>query len=77
MSWTQPVRPSAGQAQLFEAPAPAPAPAVAAPAQPPQPAAHNPGPAEASGGSPPEPKKVVWTSAPSFDTLDGGIRRDE
>jgi ribonuclease E len=75
MSWTQPVRPNAGQAQLFEAAAPAPV--VTAPPPPsPSPAASSPGPAEASGGSP-EPKKVVWTSAPAFESLDGGIRRDE
>ena len=74
MSWTQPARPNAGQAQLFEAAAPSPA--VTPPPQSSSPAANIPGPADVPGGSP-EPKKVVWTSAPAFESLDSGPRRDE
>ena len=81
MSWTQPVRPNAGQsegqAQLFESTAPAPAPSVAAPAPPPPsaPPANGPGSAADQGAAP--AKQVVWTSAPVPDTWHSDARRDE
>ena len=73
MSWTQPARQNAGQAQLFEAATPSPI--VTAPPPPPA-AASGPGTVEAPGASP-EPKKVVWTSAPPTENWDAGLRRDE
>ena len=78
MSWTQPVRPNAGQnegqAQLFETAAPAPP--VAAPAPPPSaPPANGPESAANQGAAP--AKQVVWSSAPVPDTWHSDARRDE
>ena len=73
MSWTQPARPGAGQAQLnlgaFEA-APAreaePAPAPAAPAAP------------AAAPAPPAAQpQVVWSSAPEPKSWHSDVRNDE
>jgi ribonuclease E len=62
MSWTQPARPSAGQAQLFEPASPA---GLAAP--PPGPATNGPG----------SEKKVVWSSAALPASWHGDDPRDE
>jgi hypothetical protein len=78
MSWTQPARQSAGQAQLnlgnFEA-APAreaqPAPPPAAPAPP---AAV---PASAPPAAPATPPQVVWSSAPEPTSWHSDVRNDE
>ncbi|MBS0388678.1 MAG: Rne/Rng family ribonuclease, partial [Proteobacteria bacterium] len=79
MSWTQPARSSAGQAQLFDAPAraepampaPSPAPAPTPPAQQAAP------PAPQSETPPPASKQVVWSSGPANDSWHSESRRDE
>ena len=66
MSWTQPARPNASQAQLFEASAPDRAP----PAPGPQGGTAAPNPAPGAG-------QVVWTSGPAPDSWHSEPRRDE
>ncbi len=74
MSWTQPARPSAGQAQLFEAPDAERAGAPATPPSAPSPAASAPA---APRAAPPAGGQVVWSSGPAPDSWHSEPRLDE
>ena len=75
MSWSQPVRPAAGQAQLFEPP-PA---RESAPAREPDAAREGAPTRESAPAAPPitPPPQVVWSSAPEQTTWQSDARRDE